>query len=215
MNIWDDALQQNPLIAILRGLAPDQALNVAGTLVDAGFRIIEVPLNSPDPLISIERIAQKYGDQIVIGAGTVLSGGDVERVVGAGGQIIVAPNVNPVVAARAIELGARWCPGVLTPTEAFAALELGASVLKIFPAELAPPKVISAMRAVLPKDTIVAAVGGITPETMGDYLDVGVNSFGLGSALFKPSYSMPELRDRARAFVRTFKKYGQLGDKNA
>lgn len=215
MTIWDDALQQNPLIAILRGLAPDQALDVAGTLVDAGFRIIEVPLNSPDPLMSIERIAQEYGDQIVIGAGTVLCADDVERVVDAGGQIIVAPNINPIVGARALELGARWCPGVLTPTEAFAAWELGASVLKIFPAELAPPSVLSAMRAVLPKDSIVAAVGGITPETMGDYLDVGVNTFGLGSALFKPSYSMPDLSDRARAFVRAFEQHGQSEDKNA
>lgn len=204
MSIWNSALRENPLIAILRGLEPDRAIDVADTLVDAGFRIIEVPLNSPDPLTSIERIASKYGDRIVIGAGTVLTPEAVGSVMDAGGQIIVAPNMNPAVGACAIELGAKWCPGVLTPTEAFAALEYGAAVLKVFPAELAPSKVIAAMRAVLPKDAIVAAVGGITPETMLDYKRVGTNSFGLGSALFKPSYSMAELGQRARAFTSAF-----------
>lgn len=204
MNVWENALRENPLIAILRGLESDRALDVAETLVDAGFRIIEVPLNSPDPLTSIERIAGRFGDQVVIGAGTVLSVQDVSSVVDAGGQIIVAPNMNPSVGARAIELGARWCPGVLSPTEAFSALDAGASVLKIFPAELVPPKAIAAMRAVLPKDAVVAAVGGITPQTMVGYMRAGANSFGLGSALFKPSYDMKELHDRAGAFVSAF-----------
>lgn len=208
MSLWTQAMRQNPLIAILRGLHPDRAPDVATVLVEAGFRIIEVPLNSPDPLVSIERIAHRFGDQIVIGAGTVLTPADVARVVDAGGQIIVAPNMNLDVGAQAIALGARWCPGVFTPTEAFAALDHGASVLKVFPAELAPPAAISALRAVLPRDAMVAAVGGITPETMGPYLDAGANSFGLGSALFKPDYDLAEVHRRARAFVQALERDG-------
>lgn len=204
MNLWNDALRDNPLIAILRGLEPDHALEVADTLVDAGFRIIEVPLNSPNPLTSIERIVAKHGSRVVVGAGTVLTPQDVGAVVDAGGQIIVAPNMNPAVGARAVELGAKWCPGVITPTEAFSALEFGASMLKLFPAELVPPKAVAAMRAVLPKEAVIAAVGGITPETMQEYRDVGTDSFGLGSALFKPSYDLAELAQRAKAFVDAF-----------
>jgi 2-dehydro-3-deoxyphosphogalactonate aldolase len=206
MILFDRALATNPLIAILRGLEPNRALDVAGVLVDAGFRIIEVPLNSPDPFRSIERIASKFGDSVIVGAGTVLTEKDVSEVRNAGGNIIVAPNMNPKVGARATSLDMKWCPGVLTPTEAFAALELGAAVLKIFPAELAPPKAISAMRAVLPKDALVAVVGGITPETMDEYLTAGADSFGLGSALFKPSYDMSELKVRSEAFVKAFEK---------
>jgi len=205
MTLWENALQENPLIAILRGLKPDRALDVAGVLVDAGFRIIEVPMNSPDPLVSIERISHWYGDDIVVGAGTVLTPDVATSVCDAGGQIIVAPNMNPNVGERALELGAKWCPGVLTPTEAFAALDHGAAVLKVFPAELAPPKAISAMRAVLPKEAVVAVVGGITPDTMDEYREAGANSFGLGSALFKPSYDLTELQQRAEAFVAAFK----------
>ena len=204
MNLWDQSLQKNPLIAILRGLDPDRALDVAGVLVDAGFRIIEVPMNSPEPLVSIERRAKQYGERVVVGAGTVLTPDAATSVCNAGGQIIVAPNMDPRVGARALDLGAKWCPGVLTPTEAFTALEHGAAVLKVFPAELAPPKAISAMRAVLPKDAVVAVVGGITPETMDDYRQAGADSFGLGSALFKPSYDLTELQKRAEAFVTAF-----------
>lgn len=206
MSFLNRALAQNPLIAILRGLEPNRALDVAGVLVDAGFRIIEVPMNSPDPLRSIERIAHKFGSEVVVGAGTVLTTENVSAVHDAGGKIIVAPNMNPKVGARTIALDMKWCPGVLTPTEAFAALELGASVLKVFPAELAPPKAISAMRAVLPNDALVAVVGGITPATMGDYRNAGADSFGLGSALFKPTYDLSDLKARAEAFVTEFEK---------
>lgn len=206
MSFLNRALAQNPLIAILRGLEPNRALDVAGVLVDAGFRIIEVPMNSPDPLMSIERIAHKFGSEVVVGAGTVLTTENVSAVHDAGGKIIVAPNMNPKVGARTIALDMKWCPGVLTPTEAFAALELGASVLKVFPAELAPPKAISAMRAVLPNDALVAVVGGITPATMGDYRNAGADSFGLGSALFKPTYDLSDLKARAEAFVAEFEK---------
>jgi 2-dehydro-3-deoxyphosphogalactonate aldolase len=206
MTLWDTAFAKNPLIAILRGLAPDRAIGVADVLVDAGFRIIEVPLNSPDPLTSIRLIAQKHGDRVIVGAGTVLTPDDVTAVVEAGGQIIVSPNMNPRVGARAIKLGAIWCPGVMTPTEAFTALDLGATVLKFFPAELVPPKAIAALRAVLPKDALVAAVGGITPQTMADYLGAGANSFGLGSALFKPEYDLQDIERRATAFVRAYRE---------
>jgi len=207
VSLWEASIAENPLIAILRGLAPDQAIPVAEVLVEAGFRFIEVPLNSPEPLKSISAIAQKFGDKVVAGAGTVLSADDVTDVVETGGQLIVAPNMDSRVGNRARELGASWCPGVATPTEAFAALELGAVMLKLFPAELIPPKGVKAMRAVLPADVSIAMVGGITPETMHDYLDAGANSFGLGSALFKPEYEIDEIRQRAMSFITAFNKY--------
>jgi len=206
MTNWRTALNDNPLIAILRGLDPDRAVETADVLVDCGFRIIEVPLNSPQPLLSIERIAAKHGHSIVVGAGTVLTPGAVTDVVNAGGEIIVSPNMNPAVGTRAAELGAKWCPGVMTPSEAFAALDLGAAVLKFFPAELIPPQAIKAMRAVLPADALVAAVGGITPETMADYHAAGADSFGLGSALFKPEYDSRDLAHRATRFTQAWRE---------
>ena len=207
MSLWEASIAENPLIAILRGLAPDQAIPVAEVLVEAGFRFIEVPLNSPEPLKSISAIAQKFGDKVVAGAGTVLSADDVTDVVETGGQLIVAPNMDSRVGSQAGELGASWCPGVATPTEAFAALELGAAMLKLFPAELIPPKGVKAMRAVLPAQARIAMVGGITPESMHDYLDAGANSFGLGSALFKPEYNIEELKQRAVSFISAFNRY--------
>ena len=207
MSLWDTAIADNPLIAILRGLEPDQAVPVADILVEAGFRLIEVPLNSPEPLQSIRAISRRVGDSVVVGAGTVLSSADVTGVVDAGGQLIVAPNMNTDVGARAQELGASWCPGVATPTEAFNALQAGAAMLKFFPAENIPPRAIKAMRAVLPADTLIAMVGGITPDTMEDYLAAGANSFGLGSALFKPDYSLDELQQRAESFTVAFNSY--------
>lgn len=195
------ALNAAPLIAILRGLDPDRAVAVAETLVEAGFRVIEVPLNSPSPLVSIERIARRLGDTAMIGAGTVLTERDMTSVADAGGRIIVAPNMNPALGAATVSRGLDWCPGVMTPTEAFAALEIGARVLKFFPAEIIPPKAIAAMRAVLPPEAIVAAVGGITPEGMAPYRKAGADAFGLGSALFKPGYAQEDIARRAKGFV--------------
>ncbi|AXT36277.1 2-dehydro-3-deoxy-6-phosphogalactonate aldolase [Phaeobacter sp. LSS9] len=195
------SLSQNALIAILRGLETKNALPVARTLVEADFRIIEVPLNSPEPLSSIEVIAQHHGQTAIVGAGTVLTVDQVDAVADAGGRIIVSPNMNPDVGRAAVARGLYWCPGVMTPSEAFAALDLGASVLKFFPAELVPPAAIAALRAVLPKDAVVAAVGGITPETMAAYHAAGVDGYGLGSALFKPSYALDDIGRRARAFT--------------
>ena len=179
------ARSANPLIAILRGLAPENALPVCDTLVDAGFRIIEVPLNSPKPLESIAQITGAHGEKAIIGAGTVLSADHVDAVADAGGRIIVSPNMNPEVGRAAAARGLYWCPGVTTPSEAFAALDLGASLLKFFPAEMIPPAAIAAMSAVLPKDA--------------------VDAFGLGSALFKPGYSVDDIRKRADAFIDALK----------
>ena len=202
------AFASNPLIAILRGLEPENALPVSDTLHASGFRIIEVPLNSPDPFVSIQQIAARHGDGAIVGAGTVLTVGQVETVADAGGRIIVSPNMNPDVGRAAVALGLYWCPGVMTPSEAFAALGLGASVLKFFPAEMVPPKAIAAMRAVLPQDAVVAAVGGISPDNMAQYRAAGVNGFGLGSALFKPVYTLDEIRRRARAFTDALEDLG-------
>ena len=196
-----NAFAKNPLIAILRGLEPKNALPVSDTLMSTGFRIIEVPLNSPDPLGSIERIAQRHGAQAIVGAGTVLTVEQVNAVADAGGRIIVSPNMNPDVGRSAIQRGLYWCPGVMTPSEAFAALDLGASVLKFFPAEMVPPSAIAALRAVLPQDALIAAVGGITPDTLASYHAVGVTGFGLGSALFKLDYTLDDIDRRARAFT--------------
>ncbi|MDJ1017054.1 MAG: 2-dehydro-3-deoxy-6-phosphogalactonate aldolase [Paracoccaceae bacterium] len=200
-----EAIEACPLIAILRGLEPSEALPVADVLVEAGFKIIEVPLNSPQPLESIEKIAVKHSKNAVVGAGTVLQARDVQVVGEAGGRVIVAPNMSLDVGHAAVERGLAWCPGVFTPTEAFSALDLGASVLKFFPAEMLPPRAIGAMRAVLPRDAVVAAVGGITPDSMGAYLAAGTDAFGLGSALFKPGYQVEDVGRRARRFVTTLR----------
>ncbi|WP_209507281.1 2-dehydro-3-deoxy-6-phosphogalactonate aldolase [Ruegeria sp. HKCCSP335] len=202
------ALAENPLIAILRGLAPENARPVSDVLFDAGFRIIEVPLNSPDPLESIAQIVAKHGAQAIVGAGTVLTTDQVAAVADAGGRIIVSPNMNPDVGRAAVARDLYWCPGVMTPSEAFTALDIGASVLKFFPAEMVPPAAIAAMRAVLPADAVIAAVGGITPDTMASYHAVGADGYGLGSALFKPSYTLDDIGRRARAFTSVLEELG-------
>ena len=205
MSFLENTLAENPLIAILRGLPPEDAISVADILFESGFRIIEVPLNSPEPLVSIRLIAKKYGSRATIGAGTVLTEEDVASVVEAGGQIIVAPNLDTKVGTACRDLGVSWCPGVLSPTEAFKALHMGAAILKFFPAELATPNAIAAMRSVLPQDCIIAAVGGITPETMFDYHIAGVNSFGLGSALYKPDYELSKIKEKAKNFINAYR----------
>lgn len=205
MSIWKEAFADNPLIAILRGVTPQRALTVSGVLVDNGFRIIEVPLNSPDPFASIENIAARFGDRIVVGAGTVTKPDQVDSVGDAGGQIIVAPNFNKAVGERATGRNMIWCPGVLSPTEAFDALAQGASLLKFFPAEMIPAKAIKALRAVLPKDARIAVVGGIDPNAMAEYHAAGANGFGLGSALFRPDMEVSELSARATEFMQMYR----------
>lgn len=199
------ALDDLPLIAILRGLTPPEAPAIGVALVEAGFRIIEVPLNSPDPLASIAGLAEHLGNRAVIGAGTVLTGAQVDEVAAAGGRLMVSPNMSPAVAQAAGALGLDWCPGVMTPTEAFGAIDHGAALLKLFPAEAIAPASVKAMRAVLPPDMPVAAVGGITPEAMAPYRQAGATGFGLGGALYAPGMEAGEVQSRARAFVRAWR----------
>ena len=193
-------LAEFPLIAILRGLAPENALAIGRALAEAGFRIIEVPLNSPQPFVSIERLAKAL-PRVLIGAGTVLDPNDVDRVRDAGGRLIVMPHSDPAVIARARDLGLSCTPGVATPTEGFAALRRGADAIKLFPAEALPPPVVKAWRAVFPKDALFLPVGGIKPDTMQAFVKAGANGFGLGSALFTPTLSAAEVGENARRFA--------------
>jgi 2-dehydro-3-deoxyphosphogalactonate aldolase len=190
-----------PLVAILRGVRPDEVEAVADQLVEAGFSMIEVPLNSPEPLESISRLARRYGPQVLVGAGTVLSTQDVAAVQGAGGRLIVSPNVNPQVIRTSAAAGLISLPGFFTASEAFAALEAGATGLKLFPAEGASPAYLKALRAVLPGATPVLAVGGVAVDNIGEWFAAGAHGAGLGSALYKPGKSAQEVGAAARAFV--------------
>jgi 2-dehydro-3-deoxyphosphogalactonate aldolase len=194
-------LDECPLAAIIRGVAPDEAEAIGAAIVEAGIRIVEVPLNSPDPLRSIERLAASLGDSALIGAGTVLDAADVARVRDAGGRIIVSPNTHPPVIEAAAAAGLVSLPGFFTPSEAFAALRAGAAGLKLFPAEGASPAVVKAQRAVLPKAVPLLVVGGIGPDNMQPWLAAGADGFGLGSGLYKPGQSAAETAARARAYV--------------
>ncbi|QDX26961.1 2-dehydro-3-deoxy-6-phosphogalactonate aldolase [Sphingomonas suaedae] len=198
---FDAAFAQCPLIAILRGVRPDEVETIGDALVDAGFTLIEVPLNSPDPLDSIARLARRLSDRAMVGAGTVLREADVAAVADAGGTLIISPNANPAVIAAAAGRGLISLPGIATPTEAFAAVDAGATALKLFPAEAASPTVLKAMRAVLPRDMRVLPVGGIAPDTMQPWRDAGAAGFGLGSALYKPGLTAIEVAERAAVFV--------------
>ncbi|CUS45798.1 MAG: 2-dehydro-3-deoxy-6-phosphogalactonate aldolase [Pseudomonadota bacterium] len=195
------AMARCPLVAILRGVKPDEVEDVADALIEAGFSMIEVPLNSPDPLASIERLARRYGDTALVGGGTVLSVAQVEKIRAVGGRLIVSPNTNIDVITAAARDGLVVLPGYFTPSEAFAAIAAGASGLKLFPAEAATPAVLSAHRAVLPPEMAVFAVGGITPEGMAPWRTAGAQGFGLGSALYRPGISPAEVSERAHAFI--------------
>ena len=197
---FERAFARCPLIAILRGVRPEEVEGVADALVDAGFSIIEVPLNSPDPLDSIARLARRFSGQAVIGAGTVLRPAQVDAVGAAGGTMIISPNADVHVITAAVRAGLTALPGVLTPTEAFVALEAGATALKLFPAEAASPGVLKAMRAVLPAGTRVLPVGGITPAAMAPWRVAGAAGFGLGSALYTPGLPASEVGQRAASF---------------
>ena len=201
---WDDCFGSLPLIAILRGVASTEVGTIGGALSDAGFRIIEVPLNSPDPFDSISLLTDALKPTVLVGGGTVLTADDVERVHDAGGKLVVAPNLNPSVADAARRLGMIYCPGVQTATEAFKALDLGAAALKLFPAEMIPPAAVKALGAVLPKGTATIPVGGITPDTMEPYLTAGASGFGLGSALYKAGATSDAVKRNADAFVTAF-----------
>jgi 2-dehydro-3-deoxyphosphogalactonate aldolase len=194
-------LDECPLVAIIRGVVPDEAEAIGDAIYEGGIRIIEVPLNSPDPLQSIERLAKKFGDQVLVGAGTVLDPTDVGRVWDAGGRIIVSPdtNIDVIAAAAAIDLVAS--PGYFTPSEAFAAIRAGATALKLFPAEAATPAVLKAQLAVLPKDVPILIVGGVKRDNMRPWLDAGATGFGLGGGLYQPGQSPEDTLGKARAYV--------------
>lgn len=197
------AMAQLPLVAILRGLTPAEAPAIGDALVSSGFALIEVPLNSPEPLQSIAALTHRH-PQALVGAGTVLNAQQVKEVHAAGGRLVVSPNFNPAVVAQALALGMVVMPGVATPTEAFAALDAGAHGLKLFPAEMILPATVKALRAVLPQTTALLPVGGITPDNMAAYRAAGASGFGLGSALYAPGRSAEQVRDKALAFVRAF-----------
>lgn len=201
----DNLAGRFPLVAILRGLEPDRAVDVAHMLVDAGIDIIEVPLNSPDPFTSIAAIVKAVGTRALIGAGTVLQSEAVDRLADIGAALVVSPNCNLPVIARAAELGMVSLPGVLTPSEMFAALEAGASGLKIFPAELVPPAAVKAVRAVLPAHVPVFLVGGISADNMADYCAAGASGFGMGGSLFTPGKSLDAIAADARNLVAAFR----------
>ena len=198
---WQVAFETCPLVAILRGVRPDEVVDIVGVLVAEGFTLIEVPLNSPDPFESISRATNAFGERAIIGAGTVLRPEEIEAVRMAGGRLIVAPNFSPAVAEAAIRADMIYGPGVATPSEAFAALDGGANFLKLFPAEVLPPPAVKAMHAVLPPDTKLVPVGGIVPETMTAYRTAGANGFGLGSALYKAGRPAKDVQETAKRFI--------------
>jgi 2-dehydro-3-deoxyphosphogalactonate aldolase len=206
MNDLHKRIGRLPLVAILRGITPESAVEIGEVLIDAGFVAIEVPLNSPDPLDSIRRLAGAFGERALIGAGTVLSVEAVPRIAEAGGRLIVMPHADLDIVREAKRRELLCVPGVATPTEAFAALEAGADALKLFPAEALPPAVIKAWRAVLPKDAWLLPVGGITPERMTSYLIAGANGFGLGSALFKAGMATRTVAKNATAFAAAYSR---------
>ena len=190
-----------PIVAILRGLVPREAVAVGSALVEAGIRILEVPLNSPEPFDSIGYLARAFAGHATVGAGTVLKREDVDRVRDAGGQIVISPNMNRDVIARTRELGLVSLPGCLTPTEAFAALDAGAHAVKLFPGELVTPSVARAMAAVLPKATRLLVVGGVSADNIADWRGSVVHGFGIGSSLFKPGDTPDGVRQKARKLV--------------
>jgi len=205
MTRLSDYLAPLPLIAVLRGITPDEIPAVADALVAEGFRVLEVPLNSPRPFESIRLLARQYGDRCLVGAGTVIAPADVARVREAGGKLIVMPHADTAVVNEAKGLGMVCVPGVATVTEAFAALAAGADGLKMFPAEALPPAALKAWRAVLPRETLVFAVGGIRPDNMLPYWLAGANGFGTGSNLYAPRADAAAVRGHAAAYAAGFR----------
>jgi len=210
-NPLTDYLEPLPLIAVLRGITPEEIPAIAAVLAGEGFRVLEVPLNSPRPFHSIRALAAGVGERCLVGAGTVLAVDDVARVKAAGGRLIVMPHADVAIIRAAREEGMICVPGVATPTEAFAALAAGADGLKLFPADQLPPAALKAWRAVLPAEALVFAVGGIKPETMAPYWAAGANGFGTGSNLYRPGAPANEVRAVAAAYAAAFRALPRRG----
>ncbi|WP_243048191.1 2-dehydro-3-deoxy-6-phosphogalactonate aldolase [Dyella sp. RRB7] len=198
-------LDQLPLVAILRGIHPDEAEAIGHALAHAGFRVLEVPLNSPEPFASIRRLSQALGDDYLVGAGTVMTPAQVQQVVAAGGRLIVMPHADTAVIRAAKDAGVLCVPGVATPTEALAALAAGADGLKLFPAGQVSPEGLKAWRAILPTHVPVLPVGGISPDTMAPWVGAGAQGFGIGSALYAPGIDAGEVARRAQAFAQAWR----------
>jgi 2-dehydro-3-deoxyphosphogalactonate aldolase len=196
-----DALSRMPLLAVLRGIGPDEAEPVGASLVEAGWTIVEVPLNSPEPYKSIQMMANLIGDQAIVGAGTVLRPDEVQPVADAGGVICVSPNFSEAVVRETKKAGLISVPGVFTPSEAFRALEAGADALKLFPGDGMSPKVVKALRAVLPADTVLVVTGGVGLDNIGDWLSAGADGVGIGSSLYKPGKPVKEVAEDAMRFA--------------
>ena len=199
-------LDQCPLVAIVRGVTPAEVEDIGDAIFEGGIRILEVPLNSPEPLRSIELLAKRFGDEMLVGAGTVLDPAQVQRVRDVGGRIMVSPDTNVDVIAATAAAGLVSSPGYFTPSEALAAIRAGATALKLFPAEGGSPALLKAQLAVLPQDIPVLAVGGIKPDNMQPWLDAGATGFGLGGGLYKPGQSATDTLQKARAYVAGVKR---------
>jgi len=195
---------KRPLVAILRGVKPDEVEGIVEVLIDTGFEMMEVPLNSPEPFVSIERACKRFGKDALIGAGTVLTAEDCAHVADVGGRLMVSPNVDTDVLAMAASRGMVTMPGVFSPTEAFLALRSGASALKFFPASILGPAGIAAIRAVLPKDAVIGAVGGVADKNFADYIAAGVQAFGLGSNLYRPGMTVADVRVTAESSIAAY-----------
>jgi 2-dehydro-3-deoxyphosphogalactonate aldolase len=206
MTRFEEAFARMPLVAILRGLRPEEAIEIGAALIDAGITLIEVPLNSPEPFDSIARLSEAFGSSAAIGAGTVLSVNQVERLADAGGTIAVSPNMNPEVITACVAKRIASLPGIATASEAFGAIDAGATALKLFPAEGSSPAWIKALRAVLPTNIAVLPVGGIQPDNVSSWLHAGASGFGLGSGLYRPGLGSDAVRARAVNYVEAIKR---------
>lgn len=200
-DVFNQYLSQCPLIAIIRGVTPDEAEAIGQAIHDAGIRIIEVPLNSPEPFASIARLASKFGDEVLVGGGTVLRWSEVHEIKDCGGRLIVSPNTNAEVIAATAQAGLVSCPGFFTPSEAFTAIDAGATALKLFPAEAASPAMLKAQLAVIPRDVPTIVVGGVKSDSLQPWREAGAAGFGLGSGLYRAGQSAAETLDKARAYV--------------
>mgnify|MGYP001766727524 CR=1 FL=1 len=207
---FTEALARFPVVAILRGVRPDEVVAVTEALYAEGLRIVEVPLNSPDPFASIAALARAFAGRALIGAGTVLTAADVERVAQAGGRLVVSPNTDAAVVAATRRLGLVSSPGFQTPTEAFAAIAAGADVLKYFPGEAATPAIVRALSAVIPKTVPMLLVGGVAADTIDRWNDTSIAGFGIGSALYRPGDDPATVGAKARAFAAALRAAGRL-----